>query len=233
MTLPLSFSPPLRKWSRQTVRAGWRLVPIDRPCGSPMRRANALFAAKGGLSTPGAILRASSGHGWGRQGRGASPFGRGLQLPRRSAARARHRQAASRVVARPARRPRRWRTRESPEGRPTPGRAKAFQRRRVQAHLTGVLQQKGRVSRLRPNMRSTCAPSALPRRKRLRSTISPHSRAARARSPCKNGGTIAHAEEYSHLLQRLPDVEFVGTARTAVEHQSPLQKQPTPRGCPL
>ena len=33
--------------SRQTVRAGWRLVPIDRPCESPMRRANALFAAKG------------------------------------------------------------------------------------------------------------------------------------------------------------------------------------------
>ena len=29
------------------VCAGWRLVLIDRPCGSPMRRANALFAAKG------------------------------------------------------------------------------------------------------------------------------------------------------------------------------------------
>ena len=34
-------------WSRQTVRAGWRLVPINRPCESPMRRTNALFAAKG------------------------------------------------------------------------------------------------------------------------------------------------------------------------------------------
>ena len=113
----------------------------------------------------------------------------------------------------------------------------------VQAHLAGVFQQKGQdlalaakhALHLRALGLAAVQEAAL-------DDLVPQPRGPRRGSPCRNsaaliapdGGAKAHVEAQARLLQRLPDAELVGTARTAAaEHQSPLQKQPSPRVRPL
>ena len=112
----------------------------------------------------------------------------------------------------------------------------------VQAHLAGVFQQKGQNLALAAEhaLHLRALGLAAAQEAALDDLVpQPYGQGAVAlqkqrRVDGADGGAKAHVKAQPRLLQRLPDAELVGTARTAAaEHQSPLQKQPSPRVRPL